>query len=194
MIPYVRVSEISSSPQLSHDDVSIKVVIAIQFFLCLGWWNFCLVPWQTQLRTTSHIHFFSVYSTHSSPIYLLHSQNPPKSIFLSLLSDNWVILIITLTLALIEREKPLLSGNRVVVTLNPKSTKEIQRHWQILFSYFLSLVVFRGGGGWYIILKPPKWCSRGFYQKLLNCNSDLRYCFRTPRRCINMISRLTIVQ
>ena len=54
------------------------------------------------------------------------------------------------------------------------------------------LVVFR----WVDILSSnhKKWCSRSFYQKIINKNSDLRYCFSKLIRCREMIYRLARFQ
>ena len=116
MTAYIQASEIISIPQLSYEKISIKVVISIQYFLIPRTLIFMSSPWHTHLSTTGQIRVFSVDSTHSRQIYSLHSPTPPKYILLSLLSCNMVI--VTLTLTLIYRETPSLSGNWVVVTPN----------------------------------------------------------------------------
>ena len=138
--PYVQTSKISTSPQWSKDDVSIKAVIVIQYLLMPRTVIFMSSPLAHALASTSQICVLSVDFTHSRPIYSLHSQTSPKYIFPSLLCGNQVIVILILTLTLIDKETSLISGNRVVVTPKPNVNKETQRNWQIVFSPFLSEV------------------------------------------------------
>ena len=110
MISYVQTSGISSTPQGSYNDVSIKVIIAIQYFLMPRTVTFLSSPWHTQLRTTSQICIFSVDYTHSRLIYSLHSPDHLKYVFPSLLSGNRLIVTLILTLNLINRDAIWQSG------------------------------------------------------------------------------------
>ena len=133
MTLYIQMSEISSSPQLSYNDVSIKVIIAIQYFIMPRMVIFISSHCHTHLHTTIKIRVLSVDLTHSPSIYSLHSPTSSDSIFPSLLSGNWVILNLTI----IYRETPSLSVNWLVVTPKLYCKKETQRDLQILLSPFL---------------------------------------------------------
>ena len=118
MMLYIQTSKISSIPQVSYYN-NTKLIVTIQYLLMPQTVTFLSSCWHTHLRTTSQIHVSFVYSTHSCPIYLLHSPTSPKSIFPYSISLNRVIvtLTLTLTLTIIGREISSLSGNWVVVSL-----------------------------------------------------------------------------
>ena len=114
MASYVQTSKISSNPQLSYNNLSIRVVIAIQYFLRPWTVTFLSSPWHTHLRTTIQIRISSVDFNHSLHIYLLHSPTPLEYNLHSSLSRNWVIatLTLTITLTLFDRDALWKSGCR----------------------------------------------------------------------------------
>ena len=61
-------------------------------------------PCHTNLCTTCQIHIFSVDLTYSYLIYSAPSLTTLKYILLTLLSGNWLLVILTITLALIDRD------------------------------------------------------------------------------------------
>ena len=97
--------------------------------------------WHEHSCTTSKIRVLSVDSTKSRLIELLHYSTSPKSIFPSLLSGNQVIVTLTLTLTLIDRETSSLSGNWLIATLTLSLTKkprETDNHDLVLLSLSLA--------------------------------------------------------
>ena len=141
MALYARTSEMSSSPWLYYNDISIKVAIAIPYFLMPRTVIFLSSPWHTHLHTTIQICVLYVDLTHSCLSYSLYSTTPTKYTFSSWLSGNRVIT--TRTLTLIGRETSLISGNQVVVTPKHNFNKETQWNWKMLFGPFLSLPCIR---------------------------------------------------
>ena len=85
-------------PSISTIQQFIKT-ITIQYFPMPWRLTFLSSHCNTHLCTISQINILSMNSTHSRLIYSLHSPTPLKYIFLSLLSGNHIIVILTLTLS-----------------------------------------------------------------------------------------------
>ena len=84
--------------------------------------------WHVHLRATSQIRIFSVDLTHYRPIYSFQSPSSPKSISPFSLPGNRLIVTLTLTLTLIDRETSSLSENWVFVTPKSNFNKETQQN------------------------------------------------------------------
>ena len=105
-----------------YDKVSPKDFLTIQDLRIPRTVTFLYSHWYTHLGITSQIRDLSLDLTNARPIYSLCSRTSSKSIFLSFIFGNRVIL--TLTLTLIYREKSSIYGNRVVRTLTLTLTKK----------------------------------------------------------------------
>ena len=73
---YVQTSEIISIPQLSYDNVSIKFVIAIHYFLMPRTVTFLSSNWHTHLRTTIQISIYPLTRPTLS-LFTCCSPQPP---------------------------------------------------------------------------------------------------------------------